>query len=135
MRYSAWPARRGIRQHHHRRRGEEMPNFILWNVALELDAGGIFPAFAQGLDVAGAHRMVRAGDYELRVGETVGDLGKSFDQNFWPLICSPFAERENPVLRIAALADIWKLRRSGKNSVFAQMDVFTAVIFQQQLPI
>src|SRR5690349_14525327 len=129
MRHSAWSACRGIRQDHHRRRREEMPNFIFRNVALEFNSRAIFPPLAQRLDVSRAHRVVRACNYQLCVRETVGDLRKSLDQNFWPLICSPFAKSENPVLGIASLANVRKLRRGGKDSVFAEMYVFAAVIF------
>src|SRR5690348_12310235 len=128
MRYPAWSPSRGIWQDHDCRRRKEIPNFIFRNIALELDAGAIFPALAKRLDVARTHGVVRARYDQLGVWEATGDLRKSFNQNFWPLISSPFAESKNPVLWIPAFADVWKLRRGGKDSVFPQMNVLPAVI-------
>lgn len=79
--------------------------------------------------------MVSTSDYQLGVGQGVVHNPKRFDHQFEPFIGSPFSEREDTVLGIAAPRKVGVLGPSSEDAVRTEMDVVTAVFVVQDFAI
>jgi hypothetical protein len=60
---------------------------------------------------------------------------KGFDHQFKALVSTPFTEGQNPMIRISAAGEIWKLRLSREDAMRSQMDVIAAIFFVQDIAV
>jgi hypothetical protein len=79
--------------------------------------------------------MIAAGDDEPCIRQSFGNDVEGLDHEFQPLVGSPFAERQDAMLRIAAAGKIRILRSACQNTVGSHVNILAAVFFVKDFAI
>jgi hypothetical protein len=107
---------------------KEITDSLFFNVSGELYMRASLALVGHGLQIARCLRMIGSGDHEVNIRDFTGHDVKCLDHRLESLVCAPFAECENAVLRIPAAGEIRILRPSGKDSMTAHVNRPPAVL-------
>jgi hypothetical protein len=80
-------------------------------------------------------RMISAGDDQLGIRKGLSHNFERIEQELESLVGSPFAESQNPMLRISPPGKIRVLGFPRQNTVRSQMNIVTAIFFIKDLAI
>jgi len=114
---------------------KEQGNVFFRDITEELNLRMVAPLLRNRVDISSRFWMVSPGDHQLRVGKLRGDFDEGVDNRLQPLVCAPFPEGENAMIRIAALRKVGIFGPSRQNSVSAHMHRAAAIFFPDQAAI
>src|SRR4051812_31996550 len=87
----------------------------------------------QALDISGRIRIVDAGNHQPGIWHSWRNrLFKGLNQHLATFVRAPFAEGQDAMLRIATAREVRKLRARGKNSMGAEVNIFSAILLDQR---
>src|SRR5579862_81435 len=114
MRHSTAPSRRRVRHDCDCRTLEQLRKVALRNIAAKINSRVSGMLFLHRLNVSGSLWVVAARDDKSCIRHFRSEQAESLDHQFQTFVSTPFAKRQNAMLRISTAGKIGKFRPARK---------------------